>query len=69
MRLPMKNITQPLVIAPTLSNLQMLASLDPDRQFFCSKTSGRIGFDRGLLTTIMMHGVDFALPLLILLSI
>jgi hypothetical protein len=28
MRLPMKNITQPLVIAPTLANLQMLASLD-----------------------------------------
>jgi hypothetical protein len=33
MRLPMKNITQPLVIAPTLANLQMLASLDPDRRF------------------------------------
>src|SRR5580704_11116541 len=37
MRLPMKNITQPLVIAPTPANLQMLASLDPDRQFFFSK--------------------------------
>jgi len=38
MRLPMKNITQPLVIAPTLANLRMLASLDPDRQFFFSKS-------------------------------
>jgi hypothetical protein len=37
MRLPIKNITQPLVIAPTPANLQMLASLDPDRQFFFSK--------------------------------
>ena len=64
----MKNITQPLVIAPTPANLQMLGSLDPTGSFL-QQISCRIGFDLRLLTTIMMHGVDFALPLLILLSI
>jgi hypothetical protein len=46
----------------------MLGSLDPTGSFL-QQISCRIGFDLRLLTTIMMHGVDFALPLLILLSI
>jgi hypothetical protein len=60
----MKNITQPLVIAPTPANLQMLGSLDPTGSFLQQISCRNLR----LLTTIMMHGVDFALPLLILLS-
>jgi len=35
---------------------------------FLPQISCRIGFDRGPLTTIMMHRAAFASPLLILLS-
>jgi hypothetical protein len=41
----------------------------PRPAVFLQQISCRMGFDLRLLTTIMMHRVDFALPLLILLSI
>jgi hypothetical protein len=40
----------------------------PGLAVFLQQISCRIGFNRGLLTTIMTHRVAFALPLLILLS-
>jgi hypothetical protein len=45
----MKNITQPLVVAPTLANLQMLVSLDRTGSFL-QQISCRIGFNQELLT-------------------